>query len=64
MLPFLIWVLVVVIVAAILWQVLQRLPLPDLWRWIIVAVVAIVFLLWLLRIAGVWDSDLGYHRVP
>jgi hypothetical protein len=49
---FLLWLVVVVLVFGVLCYVVQQLPLPHPWKNIAFAVLALVFVLWLLSAAG------------
>jgi uncharacterized membrane protein YwzB len=61
---FLIWLIVLVFILAVAWWVIRSVPMPPLWRNIIVAVVALVLLIWLLNILGVLGGHAFYHTGP
>lgn len=50
----LIWIVVFAVVMYLIFWVLGQIPLEPPIRTIILVVVALIFVVWLLRIAGIW----------
>lgn len=46
--------LIVAVVIVLIFYVLDRIPLPEPWNWVVRVIVGLVVLLWLLRMLGVW----------
>ena len=55
-------ILTLAIVGFILWLILTYIPMPDLFKKIIMVIVAILLILWLINVLGVSDMPMWHYH--
>jgi hypothetical protein len=56
MITFLIYLIVLIVIGAIIWAIIQALPLPEPWKKIVLLIVGLIFLLVILAQLGLFGA--------